>query len=115
MMSVTKSDAECTASAIMAAEPPNMPAANLIANSMALTMPPMMVTRYIDRARGFFLFCYVHMFSQCNATRHHPGLPSPQLAMGEIATCLMPQNYEKMPYNQDKNERKNGQAHLFLH
>lgn len=44
-MSVMKSDKECTASAIIAAEPPKMPAMNLNTNSTTLTTLPMSVTK----------------------------------------------------------------------
>lgn len=52
MMSVMKSDSECTASAIIAADPPTMPAVSFRASSAALTMLPPSVTRYMVRWRA---------------------------------------------------------------
>ena len=48
MMSVTKSESECAASAIIAELCPTMPATNLNSSSIALIIPPTRVTLYIS-------------------------------------------------------------------
>ena len=57
--SVMKSESECTASAIMAALPPTMPATNLNTSSKKFTTLPHSVTRNIWRSRCFSVVALV--------------------------------------------------------
>ena len=64
MMSVTKSDSECTASATKAELWPRIPAMNLNTRSRKLTTLPIQVTLYIDFSRVWVIVSNLKCFQK---------------------------------------------------